>query len=265
MAADPHPHERVPLLPPASASREVPLAPPAPSSRRLPRKASFTEVEKCCLRALLLDSTSRTNSITTPLLHHSNRASNLDQLTGDLNVANHQQIEHYSSTSNSNRCKDSLDENILFQLPFSSDGGSLEQRNTKFRQQLWQAHQIGAHSAIMKRASSHLRGRSSSRLTLSGRSATASDAQITPGGGGGFSEAYQQQGSRIGMSFGGSTFGNYDSGCLSRGSLASSTTAMTARSDIEVNPPRHHDEESSWGEEDGGFVHYNTWEVLNDE
>lgn len=186
------------------------------------RKASFSEVEKVCLRALLLD-----------YPEHDNLSAAAEP------IKTKQQLD----TSHN-----SLDEAVLFQVPFSAP----ENRSTKFGRHekkilgLWQAHEDGVHPVIMKRgrSASFLKGRSSSllsSLTPNHRSIRSYDNPQA---------AYDHDDMD-------------DSGHHSR--TSSLTSAITARTDVEVRPPEDHDENSSWGDEEGGFVHYNAWEVLKDE
>lgn len=180
------------------------------------RKASFSDVEKYFLKALLIPAIPEERSNKT----HLECISNFD--------VNKKTIPDRS-------CQKQLDDSVLFQLPFTEQSQSAAKPRIQFGRHekkilgLWQAHSDDVHPKLMhKRKSSN---------------------QLPP--------AADIAKLRTSTSYGS---GMDDS---SKASVVSASGSV--QSDVRVRQPEEHDENSSWGEDDGGFLHYDAWEVLGDE
>jgi hypothetical protein len=182
------------------------------NTRDMPRRGSFTEAEKFCLRRLFLDDFSQES---------------------DLPPSNECTLLH----------KKNLDDTVLFQVPIPNLDNT-QSSNLKFGRHekkiagLWRAHEDGVHPVIMNRN----RKPSRSDLRHSSRNSFAPNRSIRTE----LEELVTKK---------------------SRTSSATSLSggALSVNSDVEVRPELVHDEQSSWPEDDGGFLHYDAWEVLNDE
>ena len=200
----------------------------------LGRRGSFSDVEQFCLRALLLD---KPNKPSSQAAEKKKKLDCIDDFQGNYDRKGHP-------------CQKQLDDTVLFQLPFSNNNTAAKRSSQFGRHEkkilgLWQAHSDGVHPIVMhkRRLSGNM---SSGRLSASGpppmdniniRSASSSRlSNRTP----------------LLAAVGGEE---------DNGSRASS--AFSVKSDVEVRPPQAHDENSSWGED--APVHYNAWEVLEDE
>lgn len=187
------------------------------NTRGMPRRGSFTEAEKFCLRALFLDHVIQESYLSPP--------------------------SSLSSEEQAFRQKKNLDDTVLFQVPIAN----LDQApssNHKFGRHekkilgLWRAHEDGVHPIIMnrKRKPNRSDSRHSSRNSLSQHPSSRAELEESA---------------------------NNKSGTPSAASLRGG--ALSVNSDVEVRPELVHDDHSSWAEDDGDFVHYDAWEVLNDE
>ena len=185
------------------------------------RKASFSDVEKYFLKALLVDP-----HHIKPLHEKRSNKQHLECIS-DFDVK--------KETRPNQSTQKHLDDSVLFQLPFTEQSQSATKPRIQFGRHkkkilgLWQAHSDGVHPKIMHK-----------RISSNQLPATADIAKLR-------------------------TSASYGSG-MDDPSIPSVISASgSVQSDVRVRQPEEHDENSSWGEDDGGFLHYDAWEVLEDE
>lgn len=222
------------------------------------RRGSFSDVEKFCLLAVLLDEPAP-SPIDKPLSKVEKRQSIEAKRKSEIDV----DLKRFLLRQKR------FDESVLFQLPFPSSNNNNNNNNngttkrttstttttaaattdqkghkrqsTQFGRHekkilgLWQAHNDGVHPIVM-----HKRKQSSDMSMIGGPLSSSTNLLRTCA-------------SRT-SSGGLSSNGDYDAASVG-----------TVKSDIRVLPAQGHDDDSSWGEADGGFLHYNAWEVLKDE
>ena len=269
------------------------------------RRASFDEVEKFCLRALLLDNNndkmsskqhpseipqSATNA--KPKGEHDTREKKLECIDNVTPRPSPPDYEHKQKNSNQHPLTTNSDDNtsdqkalnerVLFQIPFDnrtvygnnnmgdnisriknySSTSSLQSGNrptTEFGRHekkilgLWQAYDDGTHPIVMQR----LRDRGHLRKTSSGVSSLN------------FANAAR---SRCGTDDDTMNSSQNAAAASASASTSASTSALASsvsvHTDREVRPTSSNivrEDDLSWGDEEGGFLHYDAWEVLKDE
>lgn len=208
------------------------------------RSASFTDVEKCFLHALMVDDPKKQGK----------RASPWGLLTPIFEHKKSHPSAGVKTRNKGDQKEKRLDDSILFQLPFLGLGGNSDRPNTKFSRHpqqltgLWKVHQEGAHPYLMSRM------RSTSHISEKRRITNHSYENPQTGGGGPPSHRRTASNASA-MSF---------ASASTQGSSSICTEGVTVKTDAEVRPPDC-DEDSSWEDEDGGAIHFNSWEVLRDE
>ena len=207
------------------------------------RKASFTDVEKFFLRALLVDSRVNNKRCNTRPWPKERPNRNNVECMSDHDIKNEMYIPNRPYEKQ-------LDDSVLFQIPFTTNTITDQSKSTRSKPitqfgrhkkkilGLWQAYSDGAHPKIMHVANQQLQKRQQQQQLQQATVDVASKFGPST------SSVSQESG------------GGIDTDELSVDSVPS---------DVRVRQPEVHDENSSWGEDDGGFLHYDAWEVLEDE